>query len=127
MNENEMTDRIISAIEHERVKVFAHPTGRLLQRREPYKVNIEELIGSAKENDVYLEINSFPDRLDLNDSNAKYAKEKGTEFAISTDSHNTLHLEYMKFGVACARRGWLEKEDVINTQPFNKIKKLLSI
>lgn len=126
MKEDEMTRRIISALEHERVKVFAHPTGRLLQRREPYKVSIEKLIESAKENDVYLEINSFPDRLDLNDSNAKYAKEKGTTFTISTDSHNTLHLEYMKFGVACARRGWLEKEAVINTQPVNKIKKLLS-
>jgi DNA polymerase (family 10) len=126
MKEDEITGRIISALEHERVKVFAHPTGRLLQRREPYNVNIEMLIESAKENDVCLEINSFPDRLDLNDSKTKYAKEKGARFAISTDSHNTIHLEYMKFGVACARRGWLEKDDVINTQPVNKIKKLLS-
>jgi DNA polymerase (family 10) len=127
MDEDKMTNRIISALEHERVKVFAHPTGRLLQRREPYKVSIEKLIESAKENDVYLEINSFPDRLDLKDSNVKYAKEKGVKFAISTDSHNTLHLEYIQFGVSCARRGWLEKEAVINTQPVNKVKKLLSI
>ena len=126
MNEDEMTDRIITALEHERVKVFAHPTGRLLQRREPYKVNIEKLIESANENNVFLEINSFPDRLDLKDTHIKYAKEKGSKFVISTDSHNTLHLNYMQFGVACARRGWLEKDDVINTQPVNKIKKLLS-
>jgi DNA polymerase (family 10) len=126
MNENEMTDRIISALGHERVKVFAHPTGRLLQRREPYKVNIEKLIKYAEANSVFLEINSFPDRLDLNDVNVKFAKEKGIKFALSTDSHNTLHLGYIQFGVACARRGWLEKNDVINTQPVNKIKKLLS-
>jgi DNA polymerase (family 10) len=126
MNEDEMTNRIISAFEHEKVKVFAHPTGRLIQRRDPYNVNLEVLLDSAKENDVIMEINSFPDRLDLNDSNVKYAKEKGMRFAISTDSHNILHLQYMQFGVACARRGWLEKKDVINTQPVNKIKKLLS-
>jgi DNA polymerase (family 10) len=125
MNEDEMTQRIISAFEHKKVKVFAHPTGRLLQRRDPYKVNIETLLDSAKENDVILEINSFPDRLDLNDTNVKYAKEKGNKFVISTDSHNILHLQYMQFGVACARRGWLTKDDVINTQPVTKIKKLL--
>jgi DNA polymerase (family 10) len=126
MDEPEMTKRIISAMENERVKVFAHPTGRLLQRREAYKVNIEKLVDSAIENDVLLEINSFPDRLDLNDINVRYAKEKGAKFAISTDSHNTQHLKYMRFGVSCARRGWLEKEDVINTLPVNKIKKILT-
>jgi DNA polymerase (family 10) len=125
MNEDEMTKRIISAFEHERVKVFAHPTGRLLQRREPYKVDMERLLESAEANSVFLEINSFPDRLDLNDVHVKFAKERGIKFAISTDSHNTLHLEYMRFGCACARRGWLSKEDVINTQPVNKINKLL--
>jgi DNA polymerase (family 10) len=125
MTEDDMTGRIISAFEDEKVSVFAHPTGRLIQRRDPYNVNIEVLLDSAKENDVILEINSFPDRLDLSDSNVKYAKEKGLKFAISTDSHNTLHLHYMQFGVAVARRGWLSKNDVINTQPVNKIKKIL--
>jgi DNA polymerase (family 10) len=126
MDEEKMTSRIISAMENEKVKVFAHPTGRLLQRREAYKVNLEMLIDSAIENNVFLEINSFPDRLDLNDTNIKYAKDKGARFAISTDAHNTLHLEYMRFGVSTARRGWLEKKDVINTLPFKKIKELLT-
>jgi DNA polymerase (family 10) len=126
MSEDDMTRRIISAFEHEKVKIFAHPTGRLIQRRDPYKVNLEILIDSARENDVVLEINSFPDRLDLSDTNVKYAKEKGIKFAISTDSHNILHLQYMQFGVAVARRGWLEKKDVINTQPFNRLKRLLA-
>jgi DNA polymerase (family 10) len=75
---------------------------------------------------VLLEINSFPDRLDLNDINIKYAKDKGAKFAISTDSHNIQHLNYMRFGVSTAKRGWLEKQDVINTQPVNIIRKILA-
>ncbi|MEE9151632.1 MAG: DNA polymerase/3'-5' exonuclease PolX [Thermoplasmata archaeon] len=126
MSEKEMTKRIINAIENEKVKVLAHPTGRLLQRRKAYKVNLDELIDSAKENDVFFEINSFPDRLDLNDANIKYAKDKGMKFVISTDAHRTEHLGYMRFGVSTARRGWLERKDVLNTMPTNKIKKLLS-
>ncbi|UCE38621.1 MAG: DNA polymerase/3'-5' exonuclease PolX, partial [Thermoplasmata archaeon] len=95
MNEKDMTKRIISAMENEKMKILAHPTGRLLQRREGYKVNLNELIDSAKANQVFFEINSFPDRLDLNDSNIKFAKEKGMKFAISTDAHNIAHLEFM--------------------------------
>ncbi|UCG68982.1 MAG: DNA polymerase/3'-5' exonuclease PolX [Thermoplasmata archaeon] len=127
MDEKDMTKRIITAMENEKVKILAHPTGRLLQRREAYKVNLDKLMDSAKENDVIFEINAFPDRLDLNDANIKYAKENEMRFAISTDSHNTLHLEYMRFGVSTARRGWLEKKDVINTQPLNKINKILTL
>jgi DNA polymerase (family 10) len=126
MSEKEMTKRIINAMENEEVRVLAHPTGRLLGRREAYKVNLDELIDSAKKNDVFFEINAFPDRLDLNDTNIKYAKEKGMKFVISTDSHKLNHLEYMRFGVSTARRGWLGKDDVINTMPTNKIKKLLT-
>jgi DNA polymerase (family 10) len=127
MTEEDMTNRILSAMEHEKVRVFAHPTGRIIQRRDPYKIDLTKLIESAHKNNVYLEINSFPDRLDLKDIHIKYAKEGGSKFVISTDAHNTLHLEYMRFGVATARRGWLSKDDVINTQPVNKIKKLFTV
>ncbi len=125
MSEKDMTSRIISAFTNERVKVFAHPTGRLLGKREPYSVNMEELIEAALDNNVIFEINSFPDRLDLNDTNIKYAKEKGMRFTISTDTHRKEHLHYMEFGVATARRGWCEKNDIINTLPKEELKKLL--
>lgn len=126
MSEDEMTKRIINAMENDKVKVIAHPTGRLLHKREAYKVNLDSLIDSAKDNHVYLEINAFPDRLDLNDSNIKYAKENGMRFMISTDAHNPVHLMFMRFGVSTARRGWLEKDDVINTSSAKKIGKLLT-
>lgn len=125
MSEKDMTFRIISAFANERVKVFAHPTGRLLGKREPYSVNMERLIEAAMDNNVIFEINSFPDRLDLNDTNIKYAKEKGMRFTISTDTHRKEHLSYMEFGVATARRGWCEKKDIINTLPTKKLEKIL--
>jgi DNA polymerase (family 10) len=126
MKEKEMTKRIITAMENEKMKVFAHPTGRLIQRREAYSVNIEELIDSAKENEVFLEINSFPDRLDLNDTNIRFARARGVMFSIGTDTHNIGHLGFMRYGVSTARRGWLEKKDVINTMSTSKLKKLLA-
>ena len=125
MKPEEMTKRIINAMENEKVKILAHPTGRLLQKRDAYKVNLEQLTDSAMENDVFFEINAFPDRLDLNDTNIKYSKERGMKFVISTDAHNLTHLENMRFGVGMARRGWLEKKDVINTLSADKLEKLL--
>ncbi len=125
LTEKEMTKRITKAIENEKVKVIAHPTGRLFRKREAYKVNFDKLIESALDNRVFLEINSFPDRLDLNDTNIKYAKDKGMRFAISTDCHHPDHLRYMRFGVACARRGWAEKKDIINTLALKNLSKLL--
>ncbi len=89
-------------------------------------MNLDELIDSAKENEVFLEINSFPDRLDLNDTNIRFAKDKGIMFSIGTDTHNVGHLGFMRYGVSTARRGWLEKKDVINTMPTSKLKKLLA-
>jgi DNA polymerase (family 10) len=115
MDTREMTERIIKAMENEYVKVFAHPTGRLIGRREPYKVDMERLYLAARDNNVCLEINAFPDRSDLNDMHSKMAKEYGVKIVIGTDSHSIDHLRFMKFGVAIARRGWLEKEDILNT------------
>ena len=81
----------------------------------------------AKETNTYLEINSFPDRLDLDDLHIKQAKEKGVKFVINTDSHNLSHLSFIRFGIATARRGWLEKKDILNTHSFKEIEKILGM
>jgi len=125
MNKNDMTRRIIAGMENENVDFLAHPTGRLIGRRDPFEVDIEQIIDVARSTSVFLEINSFPDRLDLDDMHAKLAKEKGVRFVIGTDAHNVNHLSFMRFGVATARRGWLEKKDILNTYSLREIKKSL--
>ena len=125
MSEKEMTERIINAIQNEYVKILAHPTGRLIGKRDAYEVDLEKVIDAAVENNVLLEINAFPDRIDLNDINIRIAKEKGARFTIGTDAHAVDHLRFIRFGVAAARRGWLEKKDVLNTYPVKEIEKIL--
>lgn len=125
MDKSKMTERIIKGMNNEHVDFLAHPTGRIIGRRDPYEVDIERIIDAAKETDTRLEINAFPDRLDLEDTNAKIAKEKGAKFVLGTDSHSTNHLEFMKFGIATARRGWLEKKDILNTYSLKDIEKML--
>lgn len=125
MPEEEMTKRVLKAIETGVVNIIAHPTGRLLTSREPYPINMAEVMEAAKRHRVIMELNSYPDRLDLNDIHCKLAKEMGVMVAISTDSHNRLHMENMKFGVYTARRGWLEKKDIINTRSLNDLLKIL--
>lgn len=110
-----MTSRIVKAIENEHIDILAHPTGRLLGEREGYDLDIDRIIEVAEENDTIIEINAFPSRLDLNDINARKAKESGVMLAIGTDAHSTDHLRYMEFGVHVARRAWLESGDVANT------------
>jgi DNA polymerase (family 10) len=111
-----MTDRLLRAIENPYVDIVAHPTGRLILRREPYEYDMEKILEAAKIHGVAMEINSYPDRLDLKDTHARLAKSKGVKLVISTDSHSTGNLKYMKYGVITARRAWLEKRDVLNTQ-----------
>ncbi len=123
MSKKEATNRIIKGLQNDFVTYLAHPTCRIIRRREPFELDIEQIIDAAKDTGTYLEINAFPDRLDLNDMHTKLAKEKGTSFVIGTDSHNTRHLPFMKFGIATARRGWLEKKDVINTLSLKDIEK----
>ena len=123
MNSKEATNRIIKAMENEYADCLAHPTCRIIGRRPPFELDIEKIFDTAVETDTYLEINSSPDRLDLNDMNAKLAKEKGAKFIISTDAHNVNHLPYMEYGVATARRGWLEKKDILNTDTLKEIEK----
>ncbi len=115
MEEKEMTERIICALENPNVNVLAHPTGRLILAREPYKVGLKEVIRAAVDNNVCLEINAHPDRLDLRDVDAQMAKEMGAKISISTDAHSKVHLDLMKYGIFTAGRAWLEAKHVVNT------------
>src|SRR3989339_88165 len=124
MEKSKMTKRIIRALENKYVNLLAHPTGRLIGKREPYEVDIEAVIQAAKRTGTVLEINAYPERLDLSDLHCRRAKEVGVLLAINTDSHSPLQLGTMKYGVMTARRGWLEKSDVINTLPVGKLLKI---
>jgi DNA polymerase (family 10) len=125
MDKETMTKRIIKGMENEQVNFMAHPTGRLIGKRDPYEVDIEQIIDAAKETDTRLEINSFPDRLDLDDIHVKLAKERGVRFVLGTDSHSVNHFDFMRFGIATARRGWLEKRDILNTSSVKDIEKII--
>ena len=116
-----MTKRIIRAIENPMLDVFAHPTGRLLGAREPYEVELEEVMEAARRNGKAIEINANFERLDLDDLHCRKAKEMGVRLSIGTDSHHPEQLWMMSLGVAVARRGWLEKKDVLNTLSLKEI------
>jgi DNA polymerase (family 10) len=118
----EITGRLITAMENENVDIIAHPTGRIIGEREAYDVDIEALLDAAAGTGTVLEINAYPNRLDLSDINARKAKNRGVKIAIGTDAHNTGHLGLMEFGVDVARRGWLEKEDVMNTRKAREVR-----
>ncbi|MFA5642963.1 MAG: DNA polymerase/3'-5' exonuclease PolX [Candidatus Paceibacterota bacterium] len=114
MEKEEMTERIVKAMKNPYIKIISHPTGRILKRREEYSIDLNKILRAAKEFGVALEINSYPERLDLNDINIRKAKEAGVKMVINTDSHLKDQMRYMEFGVAQARRGWAEKQDIIN-------------
>jgi len=124
MSEEEMTARMIKAMESGVVNIIAHPTGRIIQRREGIKLDFEKVFDAAKENGVIMEINAQPARLDLNDVHVKRAVEKGLKLSIGTDAHNLSNLHYINLGVAVARRGWAEKKDIINTYSPKKLEKV---
>jgi DNA polymerase (family 10) len=119
------TDRIIKAMRNPHVSIIAHPTGRLIGEREPYDVDMERILSVAKETSCYLEINSQPERLDLNDIHAHAAKSRGMKLSVSTDSHTVNSFEYVRFGIDQARRAWLTADDVINTRSLRDLRKLL--
>lgn len=125
-SEEQITERIMRAIDNKYVHAISHPTGRLLNKRSPYKVNITKIIEYAGKNNVMLEINAFPERLDLDDINSKYAKEHNVMLSIGTDAHHVSQMEYLVLGVYVARRGWLEKKDVVNTMSYAQLVKFLS-
>ncbi|MCH8821374.1 PHP domain-containing protein, partial [Patescibacteria group bacterium] len=124
---DEMTKRIIKALQNPNVDIFAHPTGRLLLEREGIDADWEKIFKFSAENNKIMEINSFPNRLDLTDYLVFEANRLGVRFTIDTDSHQTNHLELLEHGVSVARRGWLEKTSVINTLSFTKLKDILKI
>jgi len=115
MPKEKMTERIIKAMKNPYIRIISHPTGRILKRRDEYQIDIDKILKAAKETKTILEVNSFPERLDLNDVNIKKAIEFGVKLVINTDSHHKDHLKYMEYGVYQARRGWAEPFDVINT------------
>jgi DNA polymerase (family 10) len=126
LSRNKQTERIIKAMDNPYFTILAHPTGRLINERGPYDVDLEKVMKAAKEKGCFLEVNAHPDRLDISDGNCKMAKEMGLKLAVSTDAHRITDLDYMRFGVNQGRRGWLEPEDVLNTRSLKKLKALLS-
>lgn len=105
--------------------ILGHPTGRLISSRKPYPINLEKILMAAKERGCFLELNSQPSRLDLKDEYCQLAKSVGVKLAISSDAHSTRELNFLKYGVYQARRGWLEPSDVINTRSLPELIKLL--
>ena len=126
MRELEMTDRIIRAIENPYVAIIGHPTGRLLGRRPGYAVNLEAVIDAAAAHGVALEINAAPSRLDLEPSPVRQARDRGVLLSVNTDAHSVPDLERALFGINVARRGWLEKTDVLNTYSLAAVKEMMA-
>lgn len=119
--ERKITERIVIALENKCLDILAHPSGRLIGKREGYDVNFEKIFEEAAANRKVLEINSQPSRLDLDDELILRAKAFDLKFSISTDSHSTTDLSSMRYGLGQARRGWLEKEDIVNTYPYSRL------
>ena len=124
-SKEEMTRRIVRAMENPFVNVIGHPTGRKINQREPYEFDLDEVFAAAARTGTALEVNGYPDRLDLKDEHVLWAKRHGVRFSVDTDSHATTHLELMRYGVATAQRGWLTKDDVINAWPLSKLRTFL--
>jgi DNA polymerase (family X) len=125
MDEEQMTDRILAAIANPHVDVIAHPTGRLILRREGYRVDMERILAAAAANGVALEINSQPDRLDLDDTQARLARERGVKLIVDSDAHSPAALGNLRWGALTARRAWLEPQAVINARPLDAFRAAL--
>ena len=121
----QMTSRFLKAIENPNVSLIGHPTGRILLRRDAYQLDMDAILKAAAQNKVAMELNSYPDRLDLNDFHLRLAKGYGVKIVINTDSHHTSHMEKIRYGVLQARRAWLTKDDVLNTLPAQKFAKAI--
>ena len=116
----QMTERLLKAISNPNTSLLGHPTGRLLLRRDAYQFDLDAILKAAAEHKVAMELNSYPDRLDLSDVHLRMAKQHGVKIVINTDSHHTSHMEKLRYGVTQARRAWLTKDDVLNTRPVKK-------
>ncbi len=120
MSKAEMTTRIIRAIENPHVDILFHPTGRIINRRAPYEVDMDEIIKAAKKTGTILEIDASPERLDLKDEYIRKCVEAGVKMVIDSDAHSIHGFQFLKFGVAQARRGWAERKDILNTKPLRE-------
>ncbi|MBI2112976.1 MAG: DNA polymerase/3'-5' exonuclease PolX [Candidatus Wildermuthbacteria bacterium] len=125
MAKQDMTERVVRAIRNFHVDILFHPTGRLINKREPFELDMDKVLEEAKKTGTVLEINAAPDRLDLKDSHIRKAVEKGVKLSVDSDAHSVSQLAFLKYGIAQARRGWAEAKDIVNTLPLDKFKKSL--
>jgi DNA polymerase (family 10) len=123
-DEETMTNRLISAVHNEYVSTIGHPTGRIIQKRKPYSINFDRVLEEAAKQRVSMEINAYPERLDLDDVSSRKAMEAGVLMSIGTDAHALNQMEFLPLGVSVARRGWLTANDVVNTKPIKELLKL---
>jgi DNA polymerase (family 10) len=121
----QMTDRLLRALSNKNVSILGHPTGRLLLRRDAYPFDMDAVLKTALKNKVAMELNAYPDRLDLNDVNLRMARERGVKIVINTDAHHTSHFEKIKYGILQARRAWLTPKDVLNTLPEKEFRQAM--
>ncbi len=121
----QMTDRLLRALSNQNVSILGHPTGRLLLRRDAYPFDMDAVLKAALQNKVAMELNAYPDRLDLNDVHLRMARERGVKIVINTDAHHTSHFEKIKYGILQARRAWLTPKDVLNTLPEKEFRKAM--
>jgi DNA polymerase (family X) len=126
LSKKKQTRRILKAMENPYFNILAHPTGRMINKRNGYDIDMDEVMKEAADKGCFLEINSNPDRIDLNDKYVRKAKDAGVKMAISTDAHSIGNFDYIEYGVAQARRGWIGKDDIINTRSWRALKKLLN-
>ncbi len=127
MTPAEMTERLLAALSNESVDILAHPTGRIIGEREGFSFDMEKVMQAAKDNGVALEVNAFPERLDLDDLHCAMARERGVMISIDTDAHNVRQLDHMIYGVATAKRGWVPPELVLNALPWDALRKRLNL
>ena len=126
LSREKQTERILRALDRPHFSILAHPTGRLLGEREPYDIDMPRVIAALKERGCFIELNAHPERLDLIDTHCRLAKNAGVLVSIATDAHRTQELGYLRFGIGQARRGWLEKADILNTRPLRELRRLLA-
>ncbi|MGV9168966.1 MAG: DNA polymerase/3'-5' exonuclease PolX [Promethearchaeia archaeon] len=122
--ENEMSERVLSAMENRHIDIIGHPTGRIIQKRDPYAIDLDRIFEGAEKHGTKLEINCFPSRLDLRDNDILRAKEYDIEFSLGSDAHSIEHLRYLELGLSNARRGWLEKDQIINTLDLSDLREV---
>lgn len=121
----EQTRRILKAMDRPHFSILAHPTGRLIDEREPYDVDMARIVRHARDRRCFLELNAHPERLDLTDIHCQMAREEEVLVSIASDAHSTLDFANLRYGIGQARRGWLEKRDVLNARPLAEVLALL--